>query len=166
MVKLASLTCAPEWRDKARAAFAVSLVILSGCHKADSAAIARQGPNAYQGTVGSFPSYAAEDYDKPGRPGPSLSPSDTANIENVLSQVKPCQRPLVRYSFGNGSTSAILFFEVPPGSAAHVLGTANEYYDPGSGSVIPASDNPAQTQMEKEGLKWGIDLEPCPTGKG
>jgi hypothetical protein len=108
-----------------------------------------------------LPSYVATDYDKPGRPGPFLAAADIARIQTVLARVKPCQRPLVRYAGGDGSP-IVLFFAVKPGEGAHVLGTADEFYDPATGSVVPGSDNQSEEQMQKQGLQWDIDHQACP----
>jgi hypothetical protein len=108
-----------------------------------------------------MPSYSAEKYGNPGTDGPLLNPADAAKLEDVLKRVKPCQRPLVRYAGGDGAPM-VLFFAVQRGQGAHVLGTADEFYDPATGSVVPGSDNPSQEQMQRQGLQWDIDHQPCP----
>lgn len=112
------------------------------------------------GTWPVFPTYDAVDYDKPGL-HPLLTPEQVARIRAVLIKVKSCQRQLVQYSFGNGFRDLVIFFAVPSGEGSHVFGTADEIYIPRDGSEIPMSQNPNYEQMEKQGIQWDIDHEPC-----
>ena len=143
--------------------------LLAGCSKGNTANTERNpisGPMslvsvATPGTWPRFPTYDAVDYDKPGL-HPPLTPKQVANIRAVLTAVKPCQRPLVRYSFGNGFRDLIMFFSVPAGEGSHVFGTADVVYSPRDGFAIPMSDNPNVQQMAKQGIQWDIEHQPCP----
>jgi hypothetical protein len=72
---------------------------------------------------------------------------------------------LVRYAFLGNSANIVLFFAVPPGEGAHVIGSADESYNPMDNSVIPMSDNPNIEEMQKQGVQWDIDHQPCPHGR-
>jgi hypothetical protein len=103
-------------------------------------------------------SMIAMDYDQPGHP--NFTADQAARIRYVLARVKPCQRALVRYAFG-GIDSLVLFFAVTPGRGlgTKVLGTG-EIYVPSDGTELPMNDNYTE-QMQKEGIQFDIDHEPC-----
>jgi hypothetical protein len=149
----------------------LSCICGAGCtsHGARAAGTSAPSPtpaaSSHEARAAAWPSYAAADYDKPGRPGPLLSPSDITEVQAVLQAVKPCQRRSVRYAFLGNSTNIVLFFAVPPGEGAHVIGSADESYNPMDNSVIPMSDNPNIEEMQKQGVQWDIDHQPCPYGR-
>ena len=146
-------------------------VLIVGCSNG-SASGAEHGPAASPTSVVSvaatpavwptFATYDAMDYNRPGL-HPPLNPKQVATIQAVLRRVKPCQRQLVQYSFGNGFRDLVMFFSVPSGEGSHVFGTADEVYIPRDGSEIPMSDNQNAEQMEKQGIQWDIDHQPCPS---
>lgn len=133
------------------------LLIAAACTKSTSTGT-RQPASVAGPTV---PIYAAEDY---GKAGSLLSRTDISRLKEILRKVKPCQRSLVRYSFGGEPAGgpAIFFFAPQPGEAPHVIGTADEIYMPFNGSVVPMSDNEEEDQMLKEGIQWDVDHQPCP----
>jgi hypothetical protein len=143
-------------------------MVLAGCSKGNSSTAAQDpttGPTslvsiATPGRWPKFATYDAVDYKKPGL-HPPLTPKQIANIQAVLEKVKPCQRQLIQYSFGNGFREPVVFFAVPPGEGSHIFGAGNVVYFPSDGSAIPMSDNPNAEQMEKRGLQWDIDHHPC-----
>lgn len=149
----------------------IAAVLIVGCSN-DSASSAEHGPAAGPTSVVSvaatpavwptFATYDAMDYNRPGL-HPPLNPKQVATIQAVLRRVKPCQRQLVQYSFGNGFRDLVMFFSVPPGEGSHVFGTADEVYIPRDGSEMPMSDNENAEQMEKQGIQWDIDHQPCPS---
>jgi hypothetical protein len=110
--------------------------------------------------------YVALDYDKAG--APALSDGDKATIRSTLAHVKPCQRPLVRYTFPEGSSRMLMFFARPsdgPNAASHVFGRGNVFYIPAyNTAMVPPPDGMAIDGREAmaEGLKWDIDRQPCP----
>ena len=105
------------------------------------------------------PIYVAADYDKPGH-HPTLTLEQIETIRRMLARVKPCQRPLLRYVLDDEVT---LFFAVPPGQGAHVLGTRMDVYFPRSGIEVPMpQDGPAAEARAKQGVQWDIDHQPCP----
>jgi hypothetical protein len=104
--------------------------------------------------------YVAVDYDKRGHP--SLTSVELASIRTALSIVKPCQRPLVRYAYGNSDTPIFLYFAVGPQEGAKVFGTAL-VYDPSNDTGIPMSDITGEDEMVKQGIQWDVDHQPCPS---
>jgi hypothetical protein len=140
----------------------------AGCashgERATAAATSSATPVAsgFGARAAAWPGYVAIDYDKPGRPGPLLSPSDISKVQAALQSVKACQRPLLRYAFLGYSTNIVLFFAVPPGEGAHVIGSADEFYNPMENSVMPMSDNPNMEEMQKQGIEWDVNHRLCP----
>lgn len=107
-------------------------------------------------------SFAAGEYNTPGHP--ELSPAQVIRIKQILAEVKPCQRPLVRYGlFGPSADDMVFFFKVPPGQVTHVLGAQNLYYNPRNGTMVPMPDNPNFEQIKAQGIQWDVHHEPCPS---
>jgi hypothetical protein len=154
----------------ARYALALSSVAaaLSACSKTDAsnaaagASPAASAPAApiVPAAMRSWPGFVAIDYGKPGQP--NLSGADATRIRRVLARVKPCQRALVRYAFPGRWAQAVMFFAIPPDGGAHVFGEGDAYYVPNQDSVIPIpGDSENFGEIEKQGLQWDIDHQPC-----
>jgi hypothetical protein len=113
------------------------------------------------------PAYVALNYNVPGR-HPPLTRAQVARIRQVLAQVKPCQRPLVRYLLSSEWPDlvkdgiAFMFKAQPNNESAHVFGAPNLYYMPSMGLFPGPPDEPARGAQEKEGIQWDIDFQPCP----
>lgn len=79
------------------------------------------------------PTYSVLDIGKHGQP--KLTVAEVARVRNVLREVKPCQRSLLRFAFSNDDRSAgtlALFFPIIQEgngySGAHIFGTSNAIY--------------------------------------
>jgi hypothetical protein len=136
-----------------------AMISLAACNKAsgsNSGQAAATPP--YEHLTGTGPPvYAAIDYDKPGHP--SMTAEQARAVREMLARVKPCQRSLLRYVLDEDVT---LFFAVPLGQGARVLGNPGLIYVPESGSEIPVQENgPEADARAKEGVQWDIDHEPC-----
>jgi hypothetical protein len=116
-----------------------------------------------------WPSYRATDYGKPGQP--SLTATQVARIRFILSQVKLCQRPLLRYAFPRDHYKSLVVFFEPRGfdspgtiSFSHVIGEGFAWYAPSVGETrvgpIGADDTTAD-MVRKFGVQYDVENEPC-----
>jgi hypothetical protein len=133
----------------------MAVAMLASCSKSSATKSAMKlttdGPNP-------TPPYVAMEYDKPGHP--SMTPEQMRTIREMLAKVKPCQRPLLRYVLDDEVT---LFFAVPPGQGARILGSPGLFYLPGTGGEVPIQENgPEAEARAKQGVQWDIDHQPCP----
>ena len=115
-----------------------SAAILPACHggSADQSSYMRglALPSAGIATPEATPrTFAAVDYGKPGQP--ILTSKEVSQIQGVLSEIKPCQRPLLRYTLlpdaPERRRTAVFFRIVDVGTgylASHVFGTNNLIY--------------------------------------
>ena len=133
------------------------------------------------------PPHVALDYAKPGQP--HLTARQVARIRQVLAEVKPCQRPLVRYVLdvpGFIKDGVALFFYSPrkpeptpqapvtPDPTTHVImrrlvGVPTMhvfdepmlYYALGIGLWWPP-ELPESEQRAQANIQWDIAHQPCP----
>jgi hypothetical protein len=96
------------------------------------------------------PTYVALHAGTPGQP--KLNAAEMAQVRKILAEVKPCQRPLLRYVF-DGDSVAIFFAPQKTGLsgviAPFVFGSHNEVYLPEDGSIIPTMDDVTDAQIIK-----------------
>jgi len=106
--------------------------------------------------------FVATAYNNPGHP--VLTSAQVALIKKTLARVKPCQRALVRYGlFGPSTTDIVFFFAVGPRQGTHPFGQGSVMYFPDGGYSNAVPDNGDAAKMEREGIQWDIDHQPCPT---
>jgi hypothetical protein len=166
--------CAVLDRGRYALASCIALAMLAGCggsrhadqeQRGSSAPAASKASLSIVSTVGSptaLPEYAAVDWDRPGHP--ALTPSEEASIRSALAKVKPCQRGLVRYALPAypAELPFVIFFQPEHGQGAPVFGEPRMYYLTSEGDVVTASPtDPYAGQMEKFGIQFLIDHQPC-----